>query len=454
MIEVVTSEEMVRIEKGCDPQALMEQAGQEIAKATMEYIRTHKVPKKVTLLVGPGNNGGDALVAGIYLLSAGIQVQALMVSEKHSPLNKKYSEIFFKKKGKHAVKMEGVVLDGLFGTGLKAKVDGKAAKLIEEANASGLPILAIDIPSGLDGTTGKVHGTAIHATETIAIGFPKIGFFVGDGWNHVGEIKVVDLKFGKTEVHPVALLSTKLKLPKITRTRHKYQAGYVVGFAGSKEMPGAAKLAGFAALKSGAGIVRIFSKEPIGDAPMELICNIWSEKAWNEALEKAGSVFVGPGLGSAPKLNTIDVPVVFDADALVKGAVFPRGAVLTPHNGEAMRLMGVKEDALMQAAQKFCDQGQVVMVLKGAPTFIFSPGLEPIVITRGDPGMASAGVGDVLTGMIASLLAQGKGPLDAAVLGTTLHGIAGEIAARDKTSYCMTAGDLIAALPEAFKSFM
>lgn len=256
----------------------------------------------------------------------------------------------------------------------------------------------------------------------------------------------------------------ELKLPKIVPDRNKYEAGYVVGFAGSKIYAGSAKLAGMAALRSGAGIVRIFHPEEIGAVPFELIAQNWDLNSWREALCKAQAVFVGPGLGrSEPVIHwlkthfkEISVPCVVDADALLPDIDFPKQALLTPHRGEALRLLGLKEasqEDLIAHLVSFCEKRQVIVVLKGAPTVIFAPGKEPILIRRGDPGMATAGAGDVLTGVIAALLAQGCALQDAAILGATLHGIAGELAAKEKTSYGLIASDLIDFLPQSLITY-
>lgn len=469
-LKVVTAQEMIRIERGeKGHEHFMEAAGKKVAEVVMELVAREGLPKKVTLLVGRGNNGGDAYAAGICLLDEGFNVRAYVITGECSELNRKFGERFRKKRGKLERKLEGLIVDGLLGTGFKGKVDEEMAHAICEANESGLPIIAIDIPSGLNGTTGEVGSVAIVAKETVALQLPKSGFFLRDGWNHVGKLRVVDFGLPKEAIdraEAVAYLPGVLKLPKMVRNRHKYEAGYVVGFGGSKALSGAVKLSGFAALKAGAGIVRVFHPEEIGEAPYELICNEWSEKEWNEALGKAGAVFVGPGLGRSKKtvewmkthLKKIAVPCVVDADALLPNLDFPKSSILTPHRGEMLRLLGMKkapkEEELFGAVEQFCDRKKVIVVLKGAPTFVFAPKQKPIVIVRGDPGMATAGAGDVLTGMIAAFLAEGCSPIDAAVLAATLHGIAGEEAAKIKTSYCMTASDLIELMPVAFRSIL
>lgn len=468
-LKVVTAQEMARIEKkaierGGKPERWMAAAGRQVADAAISYIQKHRLPKKITLLVGPGNNGGDAYAAGLYLLEEGYHVHAWTVGGRTSPLNKKFGERFRKKGGRFARKLDGLIVDGLLGTGFKGKVEKEMAALIQEANGSGLPILAIDIPSGLNGTTGEGE-IAIRAEETIALGLPKMGFFLRDGWNHVGILRVVDFGLPEeavAEAESLAYLPRHIPLPPLVRNRHKYQAGYVIGYGGSKALSGAAKLSAWAALKGGAGIVRLFHPEEIGPAPDELICTPWSEAGWQEALAKGSAVFVGPGLGRSPKtaswlkkhLPRLALPCVIDADALQKGVPLPARAVLTPHRGEAMRLLGLRgapsEEQLFAALMKFSAQKKVVVVLKGAPTFIFRPRALPIIVPRGDPGMATAGSGDVLTGVIAALLAQGSSCGEAAVLGVALHALAGEAAARVKTSYCLVASDLIEFMPSAF----
>ncbi|MBX9744068.1 MAG: NAD(P)H-hydrate dehydratase, partial [Chlamydiales bacterium] len=249
-----------------------------------------------------------------------------------------------------------------------------------------------------------------------------------------------------------------LKLPHLVRNRHKYQAGYVVGYGGSKQFSGAPKLSSLAALRSGSGIVRLFHPDDIEIEPsfFELIHTIWDEASWNHELRRASSVFVGPGLGHIPNMKQwliqhlahVDIPCVLDADALVADpASWPKQVVLTPHRGEVLPLISCKEmpsdEELLIKCQALADRTGAVIVLKGGPSFIFGPKKIPLIIPYGDPGMATAGSGDVLTGMIAAFLAQGLSCWDGAVLGTTLHALAGERVAKKKSSYALIASDLI-----------
>lgn len=480
-LKVVTAQEMARIEKraiekGSKEEKFMEEAGRKAAAAVMEFCAERGLSKNVLLLVGKGNNGGDAYAAGVFLLEEGFKVRAFAVYEEAecSPLNRKFCERFRRKKGRidDALEVgEAVVVDGLLGTGFKGKVEERLAEVIRWANDLGKPIVALDIPSGLNGTTGEAE-CAIIADETVALGLPKSGFFLRQGWNCVGKLRVEDFglpDWAVKEAEAVAFLPNwkRLRLPKVVRTRHKYQAGFVAGFGGSEDLSGAVKLSGLAALRAGAGIVKVFSPGGIGEAPMELICRQWNAKEWKEALSKAQAVFVGPGLGRSAEvlkwlkvhLKQVRQPCVLDADALASDwKAFPDMAILTPHRGEALRLLGLKampaEEELFARVMRFCETHQVVIVLKGAPTFIFAPERAPVIVPRGDPGMATAGSGDVLTGILAALLAQGLFCYEAAVLGVWLHALAGEKAAQAKTSYGMIASDIIERLPEAFQAVM
>jgi len=467
-VPVVTSAEMARVEKlaiakGASEEKFMAEAGRKVALATTEWIERDHLPKRVVLLVGKGNNGGDAFAAGRSLLEAGMQVRAIVCypAGQCSPLNQKFRERFRGKITTEVAFQEGeLILDGLLGTGFRGGLEPELARVIAKANESENPILAIDLPSGLDGTSGEVGEIAIAAGETIALEFPKIGLFLREGWNHTGRLRVESFGLPAQFVpKEVGLIPRRLSLPKIIRCRHKYQAGYVVGLAGSSQFRGAPKLAGMAALRAGAGIVRIFHREEIGETPFELICQKWNAKEWQAELKRASSLFVGPGLGKMGAVWKKSVlPTVIDADAIQPGIEYPKQSILTPHRGEALRLFGLKKEAtekdLMARCQKWADQHKRVLLLKGAPTFIFSADQSPVIIPFGDPGMATAGAGDVLTGILAALLAQKMGCWETAVLGATLHSLAGEKAAQDKSSYGLIAGDLVDHLPAVFRKLL
>jgi NAD(P)H-hydrate epimerase len=497
-IKVVTAREMTRIEemafaRGVSELDYMERAGASIAEHVERFVDRLGLDQVVTLLVGKGNNGGDAYAAGRRLIEKGFTVIAyhLYALEGCSPLCRQMCDSFKKSGGEiqfvHREREflfdpEGVILDGLVGTGFKGAADGPLAKMITAANGSGLPIIAIDIPSGVPGDTGVVETVAIDAATTIYLGLPKLGFFIGDGWDHVGE--PVYASFGlmqeciddaKPSAYLVHTDSLSELMPPVKRTRHKYEAGYVLGIGGSVGMPGAPVLSSRGALKAGAGIVRLFypsgMEGGVAHAPDELIREGWDGKNADRILAEMGraqALFIGPGMGRDKQaeqimkqlLPAIKIPCVIDADGLYylgenPKVNLPGRCVLTPHRKEMKRLLGEKGAVcdgadFLRKCQAYTEQKQVTLVLKGAPTWIFSPHIPPFIITAGDPGMATAGSGDVLTGMIAALLAQGLEPIKAALLGTALHGIAGEHAAMNLSSYCMTASDLLDYLPNAF----
>lgn len=486
-LPIVSADEMKRIEKeaftaGESEQEYMERAGAGIAAVLEDFLVTPAGTGTIYLLIGKGNNGGDAYVVGEILKQKGFSVlaYALFPEEECSPLSQKMAGRFKKAGGKIRVVPsaplfdEGIIVDGLVGTGFQGAAEGLLADIIKAANQSELPIFAVDIPSGLNGNTGEVESVAIKACMTIFLGLPKIGFFEGKGWNHVGELIHVD--FGLPEkfiqmAKPLAYLveenEVRQFLPKIERSRHKYQTGYVLAIAGSSSMPGAALMSCLAALKAGAGIIRLFfpheMKTELTSAPYELIREGWDLKDDARILEeakRAKALLIGPGMGrtkdaeNAAKmiLKDCQLPAVLDADALFFLAQNPEMAVpektiLTPHHQEMQRIL--KEAPHRENCQQYVDHKKVTLVLKGAPTMIFHPGEIPLLVSRGDPGMAKAGTGDVLTGILAAMLAQGLEPFIAAALGVYLHAVSGEIAAEAETSYGILATDLIHFLPEA-----
>lgn len=494
-MKVISSQTMSELEvqayqAGSSAEEFMEQAGKGIAQAVDEFVHRHHLSKKVLLLCSKGNNSGDAFVAGVYLLKRDYTVEAIQFDQLPtcSALCKKNCQRFLAAGGRllnewpteslHA----SVILDGLFGTGFHGKLEEPYAAIVKNANACGLPILAIDIPSGINGSTGEIEGVAIKAQETIFLGLPKTGFFLQNAWNNVGRLRGVD--FGlPAELIEVATADLELMtseqmsflMPKIVRNRHKYQAGYVIGLAGSPLMPGAALLSCLAALRGGSGIVRLLYPDgmeaQLADSPYELIKQPYHLEDANTILQtmlKASATFVGPGLGTTEAtrkllrkvLPALEKPCVIDADALTilaeEALKLPKNAVLTPHTGEMQRLLHLssplKCDAeTLRMCQKYAEDKQVTLVLKGAPTFIFHPSTTPVVNTTGDAGMATAGSGDVLTGLIAALLSQGMQPREAAIIGVYLHGIAGEAAAKSLTSYSMIASDIIEHFHDAFQ---
>lgn len=495
-MKVVSATEMARIEKlayqeGASEEAFMDAAGSGIAQIIEKYegiLFKHRI---ATLLCGKGNNAGDAYVVGLSLLKKGYQVSAIQIPSINecSSLCKKKHDLFVSSGGKEitysnaAFPQEGIIIDGIFGTGFHGSVHDPYFSVIVKANNSKLPIFAVDIPSGLNGNLGWENSIAINATVTIFLELPKTGFFINNAWNYVGILERSGFGLGNKyplQAHEDFFLLTveevKNLLPPIIRNRNKYQAGHVVGFAGSRNMPGAALLSSLAVLRGGAGIIKLLHPEEATEALVasepEIIkipVGLENPNTILDYFRKASSVFVGPGIGrEPPTLNLmqklipkIEKPCVINGDALTivaeNNIPIPKDAVLTPHTGEMARLLHLDsfkklDREFIDKCQNFSDKNDVVVVLKGGPTFIFTPRKKAWICTRGDPGMATAGSGDVLTGLLAALLAQGLNGENAAKLGVYLHGLAGEFAAREKTSYAVIAGDIIEHLSTAYRA--
>lgn len=501
MKDVVSPDEMRKLEalaeaQGVGQEALMEEAGKKIEEIVYSFIVHHKLSEKAFILAGKGNNGGDAYVVARLLLQRGFFVQVLQVHPLDSSSlvrkqRRKYEarggKVFELAENKWTYPHEGVIVDGIFGTGFHGSLDPATKKVIDDVNLLRLPKIAIDIPSGLNGLTGEIFDSAVCCDVTCAIEFPKLGFFFDQGWNSVGKVELCPIglsqyKQNPPPMHYIEESDVSRLLPKIVRCRHKYEAGHVVGLAGSLGMSGASLMASWAALRIGAGIVHLLYPKDLAFEftmpPLEVVKIPFrdeEEDAVTSWITKARSCFVGPGLGSS--LSAIKVlekqwphfkdKCVLDADALnfiakhygdkVFGPL-PL-AVLTPHIGEMKRLLGstssdVVSYSFVQECQKFVEKNTTNLVLKGGPTFLLTSNTTPIVMPRGDPGMATAGSGDVLTGIIAGLMAQKLSPTDAMKLGTYVHGLAGEIAAHEETSYSMMATSIIQYLPSAIKRLL
>lgn len=497
-MKVVSSKQMAHIESlayrdGASESDFMEEAGSGVALVVHDYVERHQLDRHVLLLCGKGNNAGDAYVAGIHLLHLEYDVFALQIVpiNECSPLCKENHRRFLTEGGRSkeintiediALPLNGIIIDGIFGTGFHGKASNPYASVIHIANQSKLPIIAVDIPSGLDGETGKVEGEAIVAVETAFLGLPKTGFFLLDGWNHVGKLHYVD--FGlpheyieESESDFIMLSPEILKplLPPIVRNRNKYSRGFVAGLGGNPGMPGAPIMSSTSALRGGAGIVKLLHPKgmeaELSSSPVELVKIAYDpadDQSVIDNLNKASATFVGPGIGRINStkellrkvLPKLQKPCVIDADALTilseEDIPLPEHTILTPHMGEFMRLLHISKTPaidkdFLHTCQEYAENKRVTLVLKGGPTFIFHPDKPIHVNPSGDPGMATAGSGDILTGLLAALLAQGLSTHEAACLGVYIHGLAGEHAARELTSYCVTASDILYYFPEGFR---
>lgn len=475
--------------EGLLPDILMENA----ALALSHYITSSlSRESSFVFILGKGNNAGDGLHLAYHLIESGfcVYLYSLFSEGELSPLAQKGWERLAEKKIFPQVissaeelnfSPDAYLIDALLGIGFSGKITGLMKECIEKINASKNPVIAIDIPSGLDATRGSINPVAIKAGLTLTLGLPKKGFFQNWGWEHVGELQVLDIGIPssltkKVESHYLLLNPKRLAdlLPKRKRCAHKYEAGYVVVVAGSSEMAGAGMLASAAVLRTGAGITTLFhpkeAASSFANAYWEVIRKGYTSddlEAVFEELKRAGSLLIGPGLGRTKEakktyeeiLRKTSIPLVIDGDGLFflsQGVSLPpiKDTILTPHKKEMLRLLqkesSYDEDAFHVDCQKYVDKNQVVLLLKGAPSFIFSPNQKPIINTLGDRGMATAGSGDVLAGMIASLLAQKKEALAATILGSSLHGLSGQIC-HIEIGPSYIASDILEHIPEAIK---
>jgi len=446
-------------ELGIPGYELMTRAGH----ATLDALRAlWPAVRSITVLCGPGNNGGDGYVVGRVARAQGIAAHVVSLGDPQElagDARRAYDD-FVAAGGRcapwsPALLESDVIVDALYGTGLARPVSGAAASMIEAVNAAGRPVVAVDVPSGLHADSGAVLGVAVHAAATVTFIGRKLGHYLGAGPDSVGHV-VFDALQVPAETYACTTPAARLlgeadvleALPRRRRVGHKGEYGHVLVIGGGPGMPGAARLAGEAALRSGAGLVTLaVHPESAGvvAARPELMCVAARSPAdLTAALSRATVVAVGPGLGQSAWAREMfeaalacGRPLVVDADALNLLAAAPRRNehwVLTPHPGEAARLLDqtsaeVQSDRLSAAAHLHDRYGGTV-VLKGAGSIVRGGGDLPCICDRGNPGMATGGMGDVLTGVIAGIAAQCADLGLAARAGVFVHGQAGDLAAR------------------------
>ncbi|MBI5203676.1 MAG: NAD(P)H-hydrate dehydratase [Nitrospirae bacterium] len=520
-MKVVTSEEMRKIDRktirnyGLSSSILMERAGLKVAEKIKELFEK----RKIIVLSGGGNNGGDGIVAARNLHEWGWNVKVILLSneKKLSPdcleqykIAKKSGVLIVFNTGISGKDLHSaVVVDAIFGTGLSKAVTGKIADIISFINNSTVPVISVDIPSGIASDTGQIMGEAVMADYTVTFGLPKRGHLLYPGAECTGKLFVEDIGFPdellKSEKIGVELLENRdvsLLIPGRRRYSHKGDYGHVLVIAGSRGKTGAAFMCAKACLRAGAGLVTIGVPETLMDVFQSSVTEemtlplpdrgdgTLSSKASDKILafiaDKADVLAIGPGISltdDTQKLITVLVlnssaPMVMDADAInaleghkhvLRRAKAP--VILTPHIGEMARLLqGVKgqrvrgvegsreklryqiEEDRINTAMKFAKETGTYLVLKGAPTVLAEPEGNAFINPTGNPGMASAGTGDVLTGMIAAFLGQGLNPLEASILGVYMHGLSGDITAGKKGEHSLIASDMINMISEAFIS--
>jgi NAD(P)H-hydrate epimerase len=446
-------------ELGVPGYELMTRAGH----ATLNALRAlWPATRSVTVLCGPGNNGGDGYVVARVARAQGLRAHVVALGDpvQLSQDARRAYDDFVTAGGRcepwsPALLGSDVIVDALYGSGLARAVTGDTATMIEAVNLSGRPVVAVDIPTGLHADSGAVLGAAVRASLTVTFIGRKLGQYLGAGPEYVGHI-VFDSLQVPADTYAVATPQARLlddadvraALPRRRRIAHKGDHGHVLVIGGGPGMPGAARLAGEAALRSGAGLVTLAvhpANVGVVGARPELMCVATRTAAdLAPAMARATIVAVGPGLGQsdwAHELFTAAIasgtPLVVDADALNMLAAAPRRCerwALTPHPGEAARLLGtgsadVQSDRLGAARQLQSRYGGTV-VLKGAGTVVHGAVGVPGICDRGNPGMATGGMGDVLTGVIAGIAAQCADLDLAARAGVLVHAQAGDLAAR------------------------
>ncbi|MEW6514972.1 MAG: NAD(P)H-hydrate dehydratase [Pseudomonadota bacterium] len=445
--------------------SLMERAGACAARVALETLAG-----RALILAGPGNNGGDAFVVARRLKEAGHEPVVLFAGKPDTlPADARAAHAAWIAAGGHCsgdypAGKFGLIIDGLFGIGLARVIEGEYANWIERANASGSPILALDAPSGLNALTGKVIGPVIRATRTVTFIALKPGLLTGDGPDHCGTIEVCDLglSVGKDCGTVITPDLFRVCLNPRARNSHKGSFGSVAILGGAPGMAGAALLAGRAALRLGAGRVYLGMLEALQVDPVQPELMLRKPE---DALNSATVLAIGPGLGQSMPAGELlaqaldsQLPCVIDADGLNllaqapqlqrKCAVSPAPTFITPHPAEAARLLGcttatVQADRLgaaLQLARRF----NTHVALKGCGTIVTSPDGRWFVNRSGNPGLASAGSGDVLTGMLAALLAQHWTPLEAILVAVHLHGAAADVCvAEGQGPIGLSAGELI-----------
>jgi len=476
------------IAAGTPGEVLMETAGLHAARA---IAAAFPAGSAVTVLVGPGNNGGDGMVVARHLAQAGwdVRVEAPGARAPESPdgglMTARAAEagIALHDIDLDALRAGGrVVVDALLGTGTRGAPRGAMADAVAALRASGAPVAALDVPTGVDADTGEAPGPAVRACLTVTFAEEKAGLRIAPGRELSGEVVVADIGIPRDlRPEPSAWRATRGvigAIPPRDPAADKYCAGAVLAVAGAPGMSGAARLCTRAALRAGAGLVVACVPEAVRaevamGTPEVMVVGVSGDPGASPAsldavmhqAARAGAVVIGPGLGrdpgSAPLvralLAALALPVVLDADGLwhlgddlgaLRGR--PGPTVITPHAGEAARLLGSTRKEVtasrLHAARDLCGRSDAVALLKGPGTLVCAPGALPVVIDEGSAVLATAGSGDVLSGVIASLLARGMPPADAAVCGAALHARAGEMAGLGEGTI---AGDIIEALPRA-----
>jgi len=516
-VDLVTAAEMREMDRrtieeiGIAGIVLMENAGLALLEEAGRMLGS-VAGKRVSILVGPGNNGGDGLVLARHLAGAGAGVRVYCVTPPEKLRNEARTNYeIVKKLGLETsglddglgsmgndVEASDLVVDAMLGTGIQGELRSPFPEVIGVINDCNRPVLAVDIPSGLNADTGTYSPVCIRASVTVTLALPKIGLFIDPGLEMVGKLVVADIGIPpqvKQACHRTGYLPTPEIIRSLIPARrpgaHKGDFGHVFILGGSPGMEGAVCLAAKAAARCGAGLVTAGVPGPVSDTVTASVVEAMTlplpatgdgyldadavEKVLGFAA-RSSVMAIGPGMGRSEQTGELlleivknldeGLPVILDADGLNLVASYPglleairndpgRSWVFTPHPGEMSRLLNLPvaeiQASRLEYARMAAGEWNVTIVLKGAGTIISFPGGGVSVNPTGNAGMATGGTGDVLTGCIASLCAQGVPAREAAVAGVYLHGVAGDLAAEKLGEPGMIAGDLVDHLPGAVR---
>ena len=475
---------------------LMKNAGEHVAQAAIRYMSENR---RAAIFCGSGNNGGDGIAAGVYLIRRGFDVRVILVGEqeKMTPDTKDMELRLMEVGGRleqfsPADSIEyaelsdcAVIIDCIFGLGLSRPLTGNARLAVELINSSAVPVVAADIPSGVEADTGRIMGVGVKCTETVTFSMAKPGHFAQPGCTLCGELSIVDIGIPKQLIQSIssschALTPEDVRLPKRPRISHKGDYGRLLIIGGSIGYTGAVSLASHAAVRSGAGLVSILVPQSIynitavkNDEAMPYplpdcdgLISGGSADIIARRLKHSTACVIGPGLGRSPELSKLvprlvsesELPMVIDADGLYALSQNMQALkdskahiVLTPHEGEFARLGGILTENRIQDARDFSKEYGCVLVLKGHRTVCAFPDGSVYIVGAGNPGMAKGGSGDVLSGIIGAFIAQL--PLKQAVTTAAfIHSHTGDLCARYYGEYSMTPSDIIRTLPETIMS--
>ncbi len=477
---------------------LMETAAMAVVQCAGELVNGDWTGRRVAVLAGGGNNGGDGLAAARLLYRRGAAVAVLLAADPSRITGDALINLEAAKsleipiitaddpdQTKDVLDNAQVYIDALLGVGARGAPRGVILDLIDEAARRPVPVVAIDVPSGVDPDTGETPGSALRATLTVACGCAKPGLAITPGSLYAGKVVIADIGIGihshtETPFYWVTPQYVRSTLPQWYMDDHKGRHGHLLVIGGSAGMSGAPSLTLRAALRSGAGLCSAVVPGVIRDAvamqaPEAMVSGLASSEPWldgtvayDDVLSRCSAIAIGPGLGTSPACKGALAAVfrhraamVVDADALNLMAadrslkpLNPERCVLTPHPGEAARLLDITPAEVqahrLTTARVLAVRTGCVVALKGAGTLVAAPDGQVLISSSGNPGMATGGAGDVLTGCIGALLAAGLAPMDAAACGAFLHGLAGDIASVEQGLDGLTAGDIIQALPKAF----